>query len=141
MYISQETAEETHSRLCKVIANSEFTIYEGTFIFEEFPLSEFGIKANPESLALVRDSETWSQLVSSADISKELFTIFSFHFKENEDNSGFVGWLASYLKQKLGTGVFVTCGHNSSKGGIFDYWGCPAELGSKVVSEVKLLRE
>lgn len=55
------------------------------------------------------------------------------------DNSGFVGWLASHLKQKLGTGVFVTCGQNSNRGGIFDYWGCPAELGPSAIEEVKKL--
>ena len=61
MYISQETLEQTHKRLCKVISNSEFKIYDGTFIFEEFLLSEFNTKANQDSLALVRDTEVWSQ--------------------------------------------------------------------------------
>jgi len=139
MHISQETVEETHIRLCNVIQNSNFKIYQGTYIFEEFPLSEFNLKVNPSSLALVRDSEIWSQLVSSTDQTKDLYTIFSFHFKEGGDNSGFVGWLASHLKQKLGTGVFVTCGQNSNRGGIFDYWGCPAELGYDAIEEVKSL--
>ena len=139
MYINLESLEETHSRLCNVISGSDFKIYEGTFMFEEFPLNEFHSKANPESLALVRDSEIWSQLVPSTDHTKELFAIFSFHFKEGEDNSGFVGWFASYLKEKLGTGVFVTCGQNSNRGGIFDYWGCPAELGIEAIEQVQLL--
>lgn len=80
MYISQESLEETHSRLCNVITNSDFKTYKGTYTFEEFPLSKFNSKFNPQSLALVRDSEAWSQLVASSDNSKELFTIFSFHF-------------------------------------------------------------
>jgi hypothetical protein len=139
MYISQETSEQTHKRLCSVIRNSDFKRYEGTFAFEEFPLNEFHSKVNQQSLALVRDSEIWSQLVESKDQTKELFIIFSFHFKEGGDNSGFVGWLASHLKQKLGTGVFVTCGQNSKRGGIFDYWGCPAELGASAIDEVEKL--
>ena len=79
--------------------------------------------------------------MASSDNSKELFTIFSFHFNNGEDNSGFVGWFASYLKQKLGTGVFVTYGQNSNRGGIFDYWGCPSELGRKAIEEVQFLRQ
>jgi len=97
MYISQESLEQTHLRLCSVIRNSDFKIYEGTFMFDEFPLSEFHSKVNTESLALVRGSEIWSQLVVSTDQTKKLFTIFSFHFKEGGDNSGFVGWLVGWL--------------------------------------------
>ena len=141
MQISRETLEETETRLRKVIANSNFTLYDGTYVFEEFPLKDFKSKARANALALVRDAEVWSQLVPSDNDSAELFTIFSFYFDGCSDNSGFVGWLASHLKQKLGTGVFVTCGQNSARGGIFDYWGCPAELGLKAVEEVRLLME
>ena len=58
----------------------------------------------------------------------ERFALFSFHFPPGLDNSGFVGWLATHLKRRLGTGVFVICGQNSDRGGIYDYWGCPAQL-------------
>ena len=47
--------------------------------------------------------------------------------------------LASHLKTKFGTGVFVTCGQNSKDGGIFDYWGCPLELRDQVLTEVRAL--
>lgn len=97
--------------------------------------------ANKNSLCLVRDEEVWSQLVPSTDNSKELFIIFSFHFNDCQDNSGFIGWLANHLKAKLGTGLFVTCGQNTSRGGIFDYWGCPIILKEKVIFEVKKLIE
>ncbi|MGI5346709.1 DUF6196 family protein [Streptomyces sp. CA-250714] len=46
----------------------------------------------------------------------------AFHFPAAADNSGFVGWLASELKDQLGTGVAVLCGYNSAQGGIYDYW-------------------
>jgi hypothetical protein len=65
------------------------------------------IKAKQDALAIVRDNEVWSQLIYSGDASKELFKFFSFHFDGCSDNNGFVGWLASHLKAKLGTGVFV----------------------------------
>lgn len=79
---------------------------------------------------------TTNGLVNETEI---IFKVFSFHFKGCSDNSGVVGWLASHLKKALGSGVFVTCGQNSNQGGIFDYWGCPLELGSKAIEEVRLL--
>ena len=139
MYISIETAEETRLRLLKVIAESVFEIFEGHYAFNEFPLQDFHENFNIKSLAYVRDKEVWSQLIPSEDKSKELFTLIGFHFKPDLDNSGFVGWLATHLKHKLGTGVFVICGQNSGRGGIFDYWGCPYEIGDKFIEEVKLL--
>ena len=137
--ISHETQEESETRLRSVIAETDLMIYDGTYVFEEFPLADFESRARADALALVRDTDVWSQLVSSDDESKELFSVFSFHFDGCPDNSGFVGWIANHLKQKLGTGVFVICGRNSKRGGIFDYWGCPAELGTKAVEEVRLL--
>ena len=137
--ISHETLEEADARLRRVIALTDFKTYEDAFAFEEFPREDF-TKARKDTLALVRDDEVWSQLVPSSDKSKELFSVFSFHFDGCSDNSGFVGWLANHLKMQLGTGVFVTCGQNSRRGGIFDYWGCPVELEQKAIEEVRLLR-
>jgi len=134
LQINHETSEERNIRL-----HTDFVIYDGTYAFEEFPLQDFTSKVREDALALVRDKERWSQLIPSESDSDELFTMFSFHFDGCSDNSGFVGWLATHLKERLGTGVFVTCGQNSMRGGIFDYWGCPAELGIQAVEEVRLL--
>ena len=139
--ISHESPQQIEQRILQVLAQADFKIYDGSYAFEEFALKDFAAKANPEALALVRDNEVWSQLVYSEDLSKELFKIFSFHFDGCIDNSGFVGWLASHLKTKLGTGVFVTCGQNINRGGIFDYWGCPIELADKVIAEIERLIE
>ena len=139
MYISKETAEETERRLLRVIAEAELEIFEGHYAYEEFPLKDFQANLTDTALAYVRDQEVWSQLVPSEDRAKEIFTLIGFHFKPDLDNSGFVGWLATRLKQKLGTGVFVVCGQNSGKGGIFDYWGCPHELGNAFLEEVHFL--
>jgi len=131
--------EQTERRLLKVIAEAELEIFEENYVFEEFPLHDLHAKFDVAALAYVRDNDVWSQLAPSDDKSKELFTLIRFHFKPNYDNSGFVGWLATHLKQTLGTGVFVVCGQNSKRGGIFDYWGCPRELRDMFVKEVKLL--
>lgn len=137
--ISQETQAQTENRLLKVIAQSDWKILEESYAFKEFSLTDFSANARQDSLALVRDNQVWSQLVPCFDSSQELFKIFSFHFDNCVDNSGFVGWLASHLKTQLGTGVFVICGHNSKRGGVFDYWGCPLEISDDVVSEIKKL--
>ena len=139
MYISNETAEATERRLLKVIAEAEFEVFDGYYAFEEFPLAGFRTEFKDSALAYVRDTEVWSQLVPSEGETKELFTLVGFHFKPGFDNSGFVGWLATHLKRKLGTGVFVVCGQNSGKGGIFDYWGCPYEIGDAFIKEIQLL--
>ncbi|MPV85989.1 DUF6196 family protein [Ostreibacterium oceani] len=139
--ISHETTEQTENRLRKVISETDFKVYAGAYAFEEFPLAKFNDKVNQNALCLIRDEEVWSQLIPSDDQSKELFQIFSFHFDECKDNSGFIGWLANHLKARLGTGLFVTCGQNTNRDGIFDYWGCPLALGDKAVAEVQKLIE
>jgi hypothetical protein len=136
MDISQETPEQTEERLLKVIRLSRCERYDGEWIFDEFAVDQFPAAIHPEAKAVIRDGAIWSQLVPAADNdTNERFAIFSFHFPAGQDNSGFVGWLATHLKRTLGTGIFVICGQNSAAGGIYDYWGVPASLGETVSSE------
>jgi hypothetical protein len=129
MYISTETQEQTQNRLKKVIETSDFQIHAGEYYFKEVPINEFQFEEN--ALAIVRDEEVWSLLIPSDNSETENFKIFSFHFKDRLDNSGFVGWLAGKIKKELGAGVFVICGQNSNRGGIFDYCGCPISIADK----------
>jgi hypothetical protein len=135
--ISQETAEQTESRLRRVIKTARLTVYQHSYAFHEFPLTDFPGSARTDALALVRDDRVWSQLVPCDDPREDLFTLFRFHFPADADNSGFVGWLATHLKRRFGTGVFVTCGQNRRDGGIFDYWGVPLAIGVDTVNEVQ----
>jgi hypothetical protein len=137
--ISHETAEQTNVRLERVIQQSRLTVYDSPYAFEEFPLAQFAAKARPDALALVRDDHVWSQLVAASTSAAEPFALWRFHFPPGADNSGFVGWLATRLKQSFGTGVFVVCGQNNADGGIFDYWGCPWSLREVVVGEIRAL--
>jgi hypothetical protein len=139
--ISRETTAQTHKRLRAVIAQADFVVHQGVWVFEESPVGQ-PPEITTETLAVVRDEESWSCLVPLTDPHDEVekFGIFSFHFPESSDNSGFVGWLASHLKAELGTGVFVVCGSNSARGGIYDYWGCPAALLDQAVAAVAELR-
>lgn len=140
MYVSQETPEQTDARLRRVIAAAELSWHEGQFAFYEFPLRDFPVKEAQYGLALVRDEEVWSVLKAAGPDAAEPFGLFSFHFRNGLDNSGFVGWLASTLKRELGTGVFVVCGQNSRRGGIFDYWGVPMAMRSATVEVLNQLR-
>jgi hypothetical protein len=137
--ISRESTMETDDRLNRIITHSRVTFYQTPFSFEEFDLGAFQTHARADALALVRDDRVWSQLVPRAENGEEIFAIWRFHFPVGVDNSGFVGWLASHLKQSFGTGVFVICGQNSKDGGIFDYWGCPWSLKDAVYDEIKTL--
>lgn len=137
--ISHETPEETEVRLENVIRAAELKVYELSYAFAEFALDKFPVAVDPEAIALIRDDETWSQLVPHRSGAAEPFTIFRFHFPAALDNSGFVGWLATHLKRRLGTGILVVCGHNSTKGGIFDYWGCPVSIREGVLAEIRKL--
>jgi hypothetical protein len=137
--ISHESAVEIDQRLKRVIKLSRVTFYETPFAFEEFDLGSFQTRARPDALALVRDDAVWSQLIPCEQDAVEPFAIWRFHFPDGVDNSGFVGWLASHLKQTFGTGVFVVCGQNSKDGGIFDYWGCPWSLKDEIFAQIRQL--
>jgi hypothetical protein len=139
MYISKETHKQIQLRLLNVLFHAEIEIYEEEYAFEEFAEKNFPLKAKSEALAIVRDGEVWSQLVPSKDLGQERFKIFKFYFKEALDNSGFIGWLATRLKDKIGTGVFVICGQNNGRGGIYDYWGCPIDVAQSVIEEIQNL--
>lgn len=141
MYVSRETPERTEQRLLRVIAAAELTLPQRDYAFIEMPLSAFDPALADTALALVRDAEVWSALVPSDDTLAERFRLFAFYFPPGLDNSGFVGWLASHLKARLGTGVFVVCGQNSGRGGIFDYWGVPLALGDEALQAVHALRD
>lgn len=140
MYISVETPAQTEIRLRAVIAAANLVWWEGAYAFEEHPVDRFPAAEVAEALAFVRDGQVWSVLKPARVDAAEPFGLFSFHFKDGLDNSGFVGWLASRMKQELGTGVFVICGQNSNRGGIFDYWGVPLSMKDEAASLVDQLR-
>lgn len=132
MYVSCETPEQTHDRLVRVISQTSIQMIEEEFAYLECPASEFPFSEVANALAIVRDSEVWSVLRPATSADDERFAVFMFHFPEALDNSGFVGWLATLIKRELGTGVFVVCGQNSRRGGIFDYWGVPSRFRRQV---------
>ncbi|MGL4178606.1 MAG: DUF6196 family protein [Dermatophilaceae bacterium] len=139
MSISAETPDATDARLRRVIRSARLTVYDQPFAFEEFAIAELAARARSDAVAVVRDDAVWSQLAPTTSASGERFCLWRFHFPDGVDNSGFVGWLASHLKDRFGTGVIVVCGCNSADGGVFDYWGCPESLRREVLGEVRAL--
>ena len=137
--ISQESPEQTDQRLRGVISAAELVELDGEWAFHEAPLDRPPV-LDGRALAAVRDQESWSWLAPATPQAVERFALFSFHFPAGQDNSGFVGWLASELKRRLGTGVFVVCGQNSARGGIYDYWGCPVEVRVDAAAVIEDLR-
>jgi len=140
MYVSQETPQQTHERLLRVIREAQLLVYDRPYAFVEASAAHFPAELIPEALAFVRDEDVWSALLPAREPEQEQFVLFSFHFTPNLDNSGFVGWLASHLKARTGSGVMVVCGQNSLRGGIFDYWGAPIGVAKQILAELDLLR-
>jgi len=139
--ISHETPEQTESRLRAVLAAADLVALPGTWTFVESTLTE-PPALDTDVLAVVRDEDSWSSLrpAGGGHHGSESFGLLSFHFPPDLDNSGFVGWLASTLKRELGSGVFVLCGSNTARGGIYDYWGYPVELRDDVLDVLGRLR-
>ncbi len=137
--ISLETPDQTDARLRRLFPRTMLREFDQPYGFVEFALDDFPSQVSADALAVVRNEHCWSQLVPMTN-GAEQFKIFSFHFPQGEDNSGFVGWLASHLKNKFGTGVFVICGQDSGHGGIYDYWGCPVSLADEISAELANLK-
>lgn len=140
MDISHESPSETEQRLRRVIATADLYVFPDDFTFVEQDIESFPANLASQAIALVRDRDVWSALAPAQKTTVERFVVFRFYFERGLDNSGFVGWLATHFKRSLGTGVFVVCGQNSDRGGIFDYWGAPASLRADVLRELRSLR-
>lgn len=136
--ISHEKPQETRTRLHRVLREAAFEVLPGRWAYHEHPAGPLP-QASDDALALVRDAEGWSVLEPVRGDEAEAFGVFAFHFPAAGDNSGFVGWLAGELKDRLGTGVAVLCGYNFAQGGIYDYWLAPAHLLGEAVAQVRML--
>jgi hypothetical protein len=140
MDITRETQEQSEQRLRSVLQAADIAWLPGHFAFTETAIPDDAVSASHKALAIVRDKSSWSVLAEAEEETSQKFRIFSCHFDEDIPNSGFVGWLASKIKRELGSGVFVVCGHNRQRGGIFDYWGVPAEIAPSVLQLIEKLR-
>jgi hypothetical protein len=133
--MSHERAVESERRLLGVLRAAEVVHLEGTWGFRRDV-----DRAPPEAVATVRDDEGWCALVPAASGPGERFGLTLTTFPADIDNSGFVGWFATTIKRRLGSGVFVVCGDNPGRGGIFDYLGYPIRIADEVRELIDDLR-
>jgi len=133
--ISQERRVESERRLRAVLRSAELAHLDGAWCFRRI---DGGLPEH--ALATVRDADGWCALMPAADDALERFGITLTTFAPEIENSGFVGWLATTIKHRLGSGVFVICGDNPSRGGIFDYLGYPLEIAEAVRALIDELR-
>lgn len=127
--ISQEAAAQTEARLRTVFRDSAIDWLPGTWSFVEGDEA-----ARSDAIAEIRDEGRRSGVcpATAATDSAELFRVFRVVLPPARDDSGFVEWLASRIKEATGSGVFVLCGYNRHRGGVFDYYGVPEAAASEV---------
>jgi hypothetical protein len=125
--ISHERPVESQRRLRSVLRAAQLVHLPGSWCFQRI-----GSQLPADALATVRDEDGWCALVPATADAAEQFGVTLTTFAPQIDNSGYVGWLATTIKQRLGSGVFVICGDNPRRGGIFDYLGYPLDIADAV---------
>lgn len=133
--ISHERPVESEARLRAVLRAAQLVHLPGTWCFERVEGDLL-----PQALAMVKDVDGWCALVPATTHACEPFGVTLTTFPPQIDNSGYAGWLATTIKQRLGSGVFVICGDNPHRGGIFDYLGYPLEMADAVRTLIHELR-
>src|SRR5919106_2547563 len=125
--ISHERSVQSERRLLGVTRSADIQHLDGAW-----SPRRVGADTPPDALATIRDSDGWCALVPATPGDPETFGLTLTRFPPAVDNSGFLGWLATTIKCQLGSGVFVVCGDNPDRGGIFDYLGYPIEIAAAV---------
>lgn len=122
--VSIETPAETEARLRRLMRATAIEWQPGVWALGPEPAID--------AIAVVSgaSASSWLRRGSAAD--KDPYRIFRANFPIGRDNSGFVGWLAGEIKRKTGSGVVVVCGYDAALGGVFDYWGVPIRVASRV---------
>jgi hypothetical protein len=133
--ISRETGAQTEARLRGVFRDSAKKWLPGSWCFLEAEEASL----HSDAIADIRDENRLSAICPAVEERTDLerFGVFRVVLPPAVDDSGFVGWLASRIKAVTGGGVFVVCGHDRQRGGVFDYYGVP----EAIVGEVQTLLE
>jgi hypothetical protein len=141
MHITPEIPTQTEWRLRRVAAAMHVEVLDGAWWYDEFSVEEFRGRARPDAIAMVRDGDSWCQLVpvKPGDSPREPLRIWCCHFPEGIANSGFIGWFATRVKERTRSRMVVICGQNRRRGGIYDYGGCPLSAAGAVIAELRNL--
>ena len=133
--ISRELPVESEARLRQVLRDTDIEHLPGDWCFRRLTGAP-----PPEALATVRDADGWCALVPDGGGAAEPFGLTLSTFPPGIDNSGYIGWVSTTVKERTGSGVFVVCGDNPRRGGVFDYLGYPAEAADAVRAVLDDLR-
>ncbi len=119
--VSTEVSAQTEARLRGVFRRSSVDWLPRLWAFVE----REDASSRDDWIAEIRDDGHLSALCPATGTAAERFGVFRVVLPRDEDDSGFVGWLASRVKAATGSGMFVICGHDQERGGVFDYYGVP----------------
>jgi hypothetical protein len=134
--VSHERVVESERRLRAVLSAAEVEHLAGTWCFRRF-----SGETPAGALATVSGADGWCALIPASDRgTDERFALTVTTFDPVIENSGFVGWLATTIKRRVGSGVIVICGSNPDRGGIFDYLGYPVDVAGAVRELIDELR-
>ncbi|HTF45863.1 MAG TPA: DUF6196 family protein [Pseudonocardia sp.] len=137
--ISREVGAQTEARLRAVFRRSAISWLTGSWSFVEHN----DAAERDDWIAAIRDEGQLSALCpawgTSSEAAEERFGVFRVVLPSGADDSGFVGWLASRIKAATGSGLFVVCGQNRERGGIFDYYGVPQAAVPEVAAVLERL--
>lgn len=142
MDVTAETPAQANERNRRVLQTAKLTWLSGRFVFAPCSPNRADQAAlDDDTLAVIRDGSRLSSL-RRRRLEDEGGTIrvFSVHFPPKATNSGFVGWLATEIKNETGSGVGVVCGFDSQVGDLFDYWCVPDEVAGRVLEVIDGLR-
>lgn len=126
-----ESLSTMHHKLEHVLREAAVTSV-GIFVWKE--VSDLGDAGYSEALAYVCGNGGWIALVPSLESGPEQLQVVRINFEPDQDNSGFVGWLATLLKTELGADITVVCGYDSANGGVFDYWCVPISVADAALT-------
>ena len=145
MTMEQESPNSTEVRLLSVVAAATLRILPADFAWLPLALDR---APSSEAIACVRDGSNWFELTrATIQPRHERYFVVSFHFSESIPANGFVGWLATYLRQTANTGVVVICGKDqrqspgilAAANGVFDYWCCMIDAKPRFLSAIEEL--
>jgi hypothetical protein len=131
VHVSVEVPAHSEARLRAVMRRSTVSWLPGTWVFRDGPEAATADTLTT-AIAKVADEGRVSALVPGVSDTEEVFTVFRVVLPAGVDDSGFVGWLASTIKAATGSGLFVVCGYDEQRGGIYDYYGVPQGVAGQV---------
>ncbi len=133
--VSHELRALTEARLRGVFRQSAVEWLPGLWAFVEGE----DVLGREDSIAEIRDEGRLSALCPTLNAA-ERFGVLRVVLPRGADDSGFVGWLASRVKAETGSGLFVICGQDAGRGGIFDFYGVPEAAIGEVCSVLERSR-